>query len=280
MRYYIRKVGPGHAFGFGWVVGTVLALIPAFLVILVGALVPVLQAALSSLLGPLGQDLFVDSNASWWPTVLVALSIVILSGLLYGIGGWLLAVGYNLVARVTGGLALDLEQALNGSIELAAPWPQDMPASVGTGKEPTMRLPKPLPGDVQAPAEAFAVAARSAPKSQASGPSQAAKATEVKMTSKEQAWLIATTGTQETWGLSGEAIGIGRDAGNQVTIADDPMVEAFHAEIRVEPSGYVLYDLSQQGTWVNDRPIQNRNLLKDGFRIRVGQTEMVFRLLG
>ena len=51
-----------------------------------------------------------------------------------------------------------------------------------------------------------------------------------------------------------------------------------HAEIRFENNTYyVLYDLSGGQTWVNDRPVQGANLLKPGFRIRLGAYELLFQ---
>ena len=51
-----------------------------------------------------------------------------------------------------------------------------------------------------------------------------------------------------------------------------------HARIDYDPAahGYVLTDLSNGQVWVNGRQIQNRHLLKDGYRLQLGSTEFVY----
>ena len=56
-----------------------------------------------------------------------------------------------------------------------------------------------------------------------------------------------------------------------------PSVAAYHAQLRKHPQGYVLVDLqSDTGTFVNGRRI-TENLLKDGWLVRLGEVEFVFR---
>lgn len=51
-----------------------------------------------------------------------------------------------------------------------------------------------------------------------------------------------------------------------------------HARIDYDPAarGYVLTDLSNGQVWVNGRQIQNRHLLKDGYRLQLGSTEFIY----
>lgn len=49
-----------------------------------------------------------------------------------------------------------------------------------------------------------------------------------------------------------------------------------HAEIRLENNRYILYDMSGGQTWVNDRQVTTANLLKEGFRVRLGAHEFSF----
>lgn len=69
---------------------------------------------------------------------------------------------------------------------------------------------------------------------------------------------------------------IGRDSRCDLVPAD-AQISHFHAEIRLERGAYMLYDLrSVNGTFVNGKQIK-RTTLQDGDRIKVGNTEMVFR---
>lgn len=52
-----------------------------------------------------------------------------------------------------------------------------------------------------------------------------------------------------------------------------------HAEIRRESGRYLLYDLGSRRTWVNDAQVAAVHLLKDGFRVQLGQTEFVVQIV-
>jgi hypothetical protein len=70
---------------------------------------------------------------------------------------------------------------------------------------------------------------------------------------------------------------IGRSPACPVVIAD-PMVSREHAEIRHEAGIFTLTDLgSRHGTWVNGQQIQQAPL-SDGTVIRVGNSQLVFRV--
>ena len=95
-----------------------------------------------------------------------------------------------------------------------------------------------------------------------------------------QPWLLSVADSSLHWELRKPVTSIGSDPSNDIVLAQDADVAAKHAEIRAESDGYVLYDMgTPTGTAVNDRPVYGRNLLKDGFRIRVGKTNLLFRLL-
>lgn len=79
--------------------------------------------------------------------------------------------------------------------------------------------------------------------------------------------------------LGSEAITIGRDPQNEVTL-DDRRVSRRHAEIRLRLGRYTLYDLqSTNGTLVNGRRIAEV-VLSDEDRITIGGAELVVRLEG
>ncbi len=79
---------------------------------------------------------------------------------------------------------------------------------------------------------------------------------------------------------------IGRDGQSNDIVLDDPAVSRQHAKIRLEEGTrkrepqFYIYDLaSANGTFVNGRRIQ-RQLLKDGDQIRLGETTLVFKTVG
>jgi pSer/pThr/pTyr-binding forkhead associated (FHA) protein len=66
---------------------------------------------------------------------------------------------------------------------------------------------------------------------------------------------------------------LGRDLSNQI-ILNSPAAAPRHAEIRYEGGRFILYDLSGGfGAFVNGRQIVGPNMLKVGFRVRVGDVE-------
>ncbi len=68
---------------------------------------------------------------------------------------------------------------------------------------------------------------------------------------------------------------IGRSGDNDIVL-DAPSVSAHHAEIRYENGRYILYDRgSTNGTFVNGRRIGGPNMIKAGWRLRVGDVELV-----
>jgi biopolymer transport protein ExbB/TolQ len=59
-----------------------------------------------------------------------------------------------------------------------------------------------------------------------------------------------------------------------------PMVEPLHCEILWEDGGFVLYDESGAGTFLNDSPLSQPAVLQAGDRIRLGAGGPVLRFLG
>jgi hypothetical protein len=77
--------------------------------------------------------------------------------------------------------------------------------------------------------------------------------------------------------LTDDVITIGAIDGNDIVIADEG-VSKRHAGIKIEDMRYELADFgSTNGTWVNGRKI-NKQFLKDGDEIRIGNTELEFTL--
>lgn len=59
-----------------------------------------------------------------------------------------------------------------------------------------------------------------------------------------------------------------------------PCVSPLHCEIIYDPSRYLLRDRSREGTWINDLPVDQMQVLHPGDWIRLGPTGPVLRYLG
>jgi adenylate cyclase len=90
-----------------------------------------------------------------------------------------------------------------------------------------------------------------------------------------QFWLESADGKWEP--VSGN-LSIGRGAGNPLVLADD-RVSRRHALIHAQGEGeFWLVDLgSRNGTYLNDRRVQQPVRLRDGDRLRVGGSVFMFR---
>ena len=97
------------------------------------------------------------------------------------------------------------------------------------------------------------------------------------------AWLAVLNGAHQghLFSLYVQGTSIGRDAQNDIVL-DDSAVSRQHAKLRFEEGArkskqFFVYDLaSSNGTQVNGQKIV-RKALNDGDRIRIGETEMVFK---
>lgn len=70
---------------------------------------------------------------------------------------------------------------------------------------------------------------------------------------------------------------IGRHSDCDVCI-DSPDISRKHARITVRPTGIFIEDLaSKNGTWVGADRVDMLRALRDGDRIRVGDTTLIFR---
>jgi predicted component of type VI protein secretion system len=87
---------------------------------------------------------------------------------------------------------------------------------------------------------------------------------------------LATNPTQ-VWFISKSPFTIGSAPGNDLYAGQ---LAPQHARVEYEPSanGYVLTDLSNGQTWVNDRPVQGRHKINNNFRVRLGTVDLIFSL--
>src|SRR6476469_713781 len=86
--------------------------------------------------------------------------------------------------------------------------------------------------------------------------------------------LVCLTDGRE-YTMSGPALVFGREAGSDVVVAGTE-VSRRHAEIQATPEGYVLNDLSVNGTYVNGERIGRQHLLARADVIRIGHDEFRF----
>jgi adenylate cyclase len=89
--------------------------------------------------------------------------------------------------------------------------------------------------------------------------------------------LVVRTGPHRgmSFALAGERLSVGRDFSNHVQIPDSK-ASRHHAEVRLEESGWVVWDLgSSNGTYVGGKPVK-RHALRDGDEIGIGGTVLGF----
>ena len=90
-----------------------------------------------------------------------------------------------------------------------------------------------------------------------------------------QAWL-APVGGGEWLVLGDDVTRIGSAPANDIVL---PGLSAEHAEIRRESGRYLIYDLGSRRTWVNDAQVAAVHMLKDGFRVQLGQGEFLVQIV-
>jgi hypothetical protein len=93
------------------------------------------------------------------------------------------------------------------------------------------------------------------------------------------AWLIITRGRQEgrEFRLKNTS-NLGRHQSNCDVVLTDEMASTQHACIKMEGKQFFLHDLaSSNGTFLNGRRIERREMLQDGDKIKIGETVLVFK---
>jgi pSer/pThr/pTyr-binding forkhead associated (FHA) protein len=89
------------------------------------------------------------------------------------------------------------------------------------------------------------------------------------------------SGHQQVFALEETAsrIRIGRGSATDLWLAWDDQASRLHAELERAGDDWVLADdgLSANGTFCNDERLEGRRRLRDGDRLRIGRTELVFR---
>ena len=289
MRYAIRRVSPLSALLYGLLLGLFGSLLPGLLLgwlarVVVGRLL-VWLASLDFILPiPLTDGVAVDlvallqlGNTQAQLSALAArgTSLVLLVMLATAAAGMLLtgltallgAVVYNLLARGFGGVEVTLD-ALDAP---AAPRPArpaatPRPAPPATAIIPDAPRPRPAAPPATKPAASPAGAPLVLPP--AANPPRPTRST-------PQAWL-APVGGGEWLALGDDVTRIGSAPNNDIVL---PGLSAEHAEIRRESGRYLIYDLGSRRTWVNDDQVAAVHMLKDGFRLQLGQAEFLVQIV-
>lgn len=259
MRYAIRRVSPLGALLYGLLFGLGAWLVPgAFLGWLASAAVLGLRNWLAGLRVtiplPLGEGITLDLAS--------ALSLGNMQARLAALSGQeltlTLAVALGIIAA---GMLLTGLTAFLGAILY------NLFAGVFGGVE--LRL-----DALDAPAPRRAMAA--APGAAASPPPAARPRVEPPQVARPTvtAWLSAANGGERR-ALGADVTRIGSALENDIVL---PGLAPQHAEIRRESGRYLIYDLGSRRTWVNDAQVAAVHMLKDGFRLQLGQTEFIVHL--
>lgn len=93
-------------------------------------------------------------------------------------------------------------------------------------------------------------------------------------------WVQVLSGRQEgrSYLLAHARSAVGLDERAEVGLFGDPLIARRHAEIELTPRGYLLRNLNAGGrTRVNGAAVAGEQALKDGDRVEIGQTLLVFR---
>ena len=249
--FAIRRVLIFPAFKFGCLVGAVVLIPPG---ILLGLLVQATtRLALSWILGwqSWSVDVMGRSLAELDPVNLLGLGGTVANLQNLDSRGWLLAMAVTATVVVGGGMVSGLLTALAAL---------------------TYNLLAALSGGLVVRAEHLAPSSgRSIPQAVAQPSSQPSLPSSAQPPERDE--LVSMDSQATRWPLAGGVTRIGSRSDNQIVL---PGLALVHAEIRFDGSRYVLQDLSNGQTWVNNRPVAGANLLKHGFRVRLGSHELMF----
>jgi len=266
MRYGVRRVSPLSALLYGLSLGLVGWLLPGLLIgwlarvavvqfrqwlAALNFVIPVpltegIPINLVPLLGLSPAQAQLASLAGRETTLVLAVMLLTAAAgmLLTGLTTFVGALLYNLLARIFGGLQITLDAL-------------DEPATgvpVAQAPRAAARPPATSPASVVPPP--------------AANPARAGRPT-------PHAWLVPVT-PGERWALNDDVTRIGSAPDNDIVL---PGLSPQHAEIRRESGRYLIYDLGSRRTWVNDVQVAAVHMLKDGFRLQLGQAEFLVQIV-
>lgn len=137
-----------------------------------------------------------------------------------------------------------------------SPFPAPPPPSVSPTPAPSLPIPSPSPLTSGLPLDPTKI---------------------MRQRQQRHAWLAETNGHGRQHSLS-KATTLGRNGRQCQIVLEDHRVSGEHARIRFENGQYILYDLaSTNGTYWNGTKVGSPRPLADGDRVRVGQSEFIFK---
>ncbi len=266
--FTLRKVFWWPAFKLGLIIGAVLGIIPGLVTGFVAraaadGLRDLQAAALvdSSFLSavPILQQIAgIGGRATTFALLLLA--NIALSALVCGLGALLGVLIYNGLAAVGGGLRL------RG--EVLTPVVTPVPAAMVAATAPIHPLP--AGGPTVASSHPQGAGHEVIPPVEAQPPVQAPPPPPTPLGPR----LESTQYKDVVLPLGPKLTRLGSTKDNDIVL---PGAAERHAEIRLEGGRMVLYDLTGGQTWVQGRQVHDANLLKDGFTVKFGPQEMVYR---
>ena len=87
--------------------------------------------------------------------------------------------------------------------------------------------------------------------------------------------LLVDAAARKAYTLRNRVVQIGREIGCSIVLKD-PTVSRFHADVRSEGGGYVLYSMGAGGTKINGQTVIAPRMLVEGDEITIGQTLFTF----
>lgn len=88
-------------------------------------------------------------------------------------------------------------------------------------------------------------------------------------------WYLIEPTSRQAYRLRKRTVPIGRDSASGIHIKD-LTVSRFHADVRSEAGGYVLYSSGTTGTFVNGQRLAAPRLLQSGDSVKVGDSTLTF----
>jgi len=87
--------------------------------------------------------------------------------------------------------------------------------------------------------------------------------------------LLVNAVARKAYTMRNRVVQIGREIGCSVVLKD-PTVSRFHADVRSEAGGYVLYSMGSGGTKINGQTVTAPRMLVEGDEIAIGGTTFTF----
>jgi len=87
--------------------------------------------------------------------------------------------------------------------------------------------------------------------------------------------LLVNAAARKAYTMRNRVVQVGREIGCSIVLKD-PTVSRFHADVRSEAGGYVLYSMGSGGTKINGQTVTAPRMLVEGDEIAIGGTTFTF----